>query len=189
MIVTQYIVQQIIEQINTALGGAVCGGGIAIKDVEGKVVSLNTSEAGEREYLGLTDTKGTYFYIRLANSRISETRKAANVRRGSCGIEQETKASFKLVAMTSCADALMWAEVVKQALYNVNLNLNYPYSVVGAKLYPQSTNINSWEVYTEETGLDPKTLNSYIKIVSVDFELRYDYIYTDKCDNIKICIP
>lgn len=187
MIITQYIVDQMIAQINTALGGAVCGAGIAIKDIAGQVVSLNTSQTGEREYLGLTDTKGTYFYIRLANTRISETRKAANLRRGSCGIEQETRVQLKIVAMTQCADVMMWAEVVKQALYNVNLNLNWPYSVTSAKLFPNSSNINSWEIYQEETGKKPETLLSLIKIVSVDFELRYNYTYNNKCDNIKLC--
>lgn len=191
MTVTQTIISEIISQVTAsfeaATGTLISGAGLAIKDIEGKVVTLNVSASGEREYIGLTDTKGTYFYIRLANTRVSETRKPANTKRGSCGIEQETRVILRLVAMHQCADAAMFAEIMKQALYTTDLKLIWPYQIASAKLFPSTTNINPWEVYTEETGKEANTLNSYTQIIAIDFELRYDYTYSDKCGSLTLC--
>ncbi len=98
MYVTQDIITELIKQIDTAMAAVnvnVHGNGIAVKDTAGQVVSLNVTQNGHRNYVGITDTARTGYYIRV-NGIVSETRKAANTKRGSCGIELDVRIPFIL---------------------------------------------------------------------------------------------
>ena len=106
MYVTQDIITELIKQIDTAMAAVnvnVHGNGIAVKDTAGQVVTLNVTQNGTRNYVGITDTARTGYYIRT-NGIVSETRKAANTKRGSCGIELDVRVPLKLVFWHVCAD-------------------------------------------------------------------------------------
>ena len=190
MYVTQDIITELIKQIDTAMAAVnvnVHGNGIAVKDTAGQVVSLNVTQNGHRNYVGITDTARTGYYIRV-NGIVSETRKAANTKRGSCGIELDVRVPFKLVFWHLCADPRMLLDSVKFALYGANFKgVQWQYAIVNPRLFPVSNEILPWTVYAAETGKDAKTLQSLMQIVSLDFELRYDFSLTEKCKPFKIC--
>jgi hypothetical protein len=190
MYVTQTIISELISQINAAMQAVnvnVNGNGIAVKDTAGQVVTLNVTQNGTRNYVGITDTARTGYYIRT-NGIVSETRKAANTKRGSCGIELDVRVPFKLVFWHLCADPRLLLDSVKFALYSANLKaVNYEYAVVNPRLFPVSNEILPWTVYSAETGKDAKTLQSLMQIVSIDFELRYDLALNEKCKPFTIC--
>jgi hypothetical protein len=190
MYVTQNIITELIKQIDAsmlAVNVNVNGQGIAVKDIDSQVVTLNVTQNGHRNYVGISDTSGTGYYIRL-NGISSETRKAGNTKRGSCGIELDVRVPFKLVFWNLCADPRMLLDSVKFALYGANLKaINYDYSVVNPRLFPASNEILPWVVYSAETDKDAKTLQSLMQIVSIDFELRYDLALNEKCKPFTIC--
>lgn len=190
MYVTQNIITELIKQIDTAMAAVnvnVNGNGIAVKDTAGQVVTLNVTQNGTRNYVGITDTARTGYYIRT-NGTISEVRKAANTKRGSCGIELDVRVPFKLVFWHLCADPRMLLDSVKFALYGANFkSIQWQYAIVNPRLFPVSNEILPWVVYAAETGKDPKTLLSLMQIVSIDFELRYDFSLTEKCKPFAIC--
>jgi hypothetical protein len=190
MYVTQDIITELIKQIDTAMQAVnvnVNGNGIAVKDTAGQVVTLNVTQNGTRNYVGITDTARTGYYIRT-NGIVSETRKAANTKRGSCGIELDVRVPFKLVFWHLCADPRMLLDSVKFALYGANFKgVQWQYAIVNPRLFPVSNEILPWTVYAAETGKDPKTLLSLMQIVSLDFELRYDFSLTEKCKPFAIC--
>lgn len=190
MYVTQNIITELIKQIDTAMAAVnvnVHGNGIAVKDTAGQVVTLNVTQNGTRNYVGITDTARTGYYIRT-NGIVSETRKAANTKRGSCGIELDVRVPFKLVFWHFCADPRMLLDSVKFALYGANFKgVQWQYAIVNPRLFPVSNEILPWTVYAAETGKDPKTLQSLMQIVSLDFELRYDFSLTEKCKPFAIC--
>ena len=190
MYVTQNIITELIKQIDIAMSAVnvnVNGNGIAVKDTAGQVVTLNVTQNGTRNYVGITDTSGAGYYIRT-NGIVSETRKAANTKRGSCGIELDVRVPFKLVFWNLCADPRMLLDSVKFALYGANFKgVQWQYAIVNPRLFPVSNEILPWTVYAAETGKDPKTLLSLMQIVSIDFELRYDFSLTEKCKPFTIC--
>jgi hypothetical protein len=190
MYVTQNIITELIKQIDAsmlAVNVNVNGQGIAVKDIDSQVVTLNVTQNGHRNYVGISDTARTGYYIRV-NGTSSETRKAGNTKRGSCGIELDVRVPFKLVFWNLCADPRMLLDSVKFALYGANLKaVNYNYSVVNPRLFPVSNEILPWVVYAAETGKDAKTLQSLMQIVSIDFELRYDLALNEKCKPFTIC--
>jgi hypothetical protein len=190
MYVTQDIITELIKQIDTAMAAVnvnVNGNGIAVKDTAGQVVTLNVTQNGTRNYVGITDTARTGYYIRT-NGIVSETRKAANTKRGSCGIELDVRVPFKLVFWHVCADPRMLLDSVKFALYGANFKgVQWQYAIVNPRLFPVSNEVLPWTVYAAETGKDPKTLLSLMQIVSLDFELRYDFSLTEKCKPFAIC--
>jgi hypothetical protein len=190
MYVTQNIITELIKQIDIAMSAVnvnVNGNGIAVKDTAGQVVTLNVTQNGTRNYVGITDTSGAGYYIRT-NGIVSETRKAANTKRGSCGIELDVRVPFKLVFWNLCADPRMLLDSVKFALYGANFKgIQWQYAIVNPRLFPVSNEILPWTVYAAETGKDPKTLLSLMQIVSIDFELRYDFSLTEKCKPFTIC--
>ena len=190
MYVTQNIITELIKQIDTAMAAVnvnVHGNGIAVKDTAGQVVTLNVTQNGTRNYVGITDTARTGYYIRT-NGIVSETRKAANTKRGSCGIELDVRVPLKLVFWHVCADPRMLLDSVKFALYGANFKgVQWQYAIVNPRLFPVSNEVLPWTVYAAETGKDPKTLLSLMQIVSLDFELRYDFSLTEKCKPFTIC--
>ena len=190
MYVTQNIITELIKQIDTAMAAVnvnVHGNGIAVKDTAGQVVTLNVTQNGTRNYVGITDTARTGYYIRT-NGIVSETRKAANTKRGSCGIELDVRVPLKLVFWHVCADPRMLLDSVKFALYGANFKgVQWQYAIVNPRLFPVSNEVLPWTVYAAETGKDPKTLLSLMQIVSLDFELRYDFSLTEKCKPFAIC--
>ena len=190
MYVTQNIITELIKQIDTAMAAVnvnVHGNGIAVKDTAGQVVTLNVTQNGTRNYVGITDTQRTGYYIRT-NGIVSETRKAANTKRGSCGIELDVRVPLKLVFWHVCADPRMLLDSVKFALYGANFKgIQWQYAIVNPRLFPVSNEVLPWTVYAAETGKDPKTLLSLIQIVSLYFELRYDFSLTEKCKPFAIC--
>ena len=190
MYVTQNIITELIKQIDTAMAAVnvnVNGNGIAVKDTAGQVVTMNVTQNGTRNYVGITDTARTGYYIRT-NGIISETRKAANTKRGSCGIELDVRVPLKLVFWHLCADPRMLLDSVKFALYGANFKgIQWQYAIVNPRLFPVSNEVLPWTVYAAETGKDPKTLLSLMQIVSLDFELRYDFSLTEKCKPFAIC--
>lgn len=190
MYVTQNIITELIKQIDTAMASVnvnVNGNGIAVKDTAGQVVTLNVTQNGTRNYVGITDTARTGYYIRV-NGIVSETRKAANTKRGSCGIELDVRVPLKLVFWHVCADPRMLLDSVKFALYGANFKgVQWQYAIVNPRLFPVSNEVLPWTVYAAETGKDPKTLLSLMQIVSLDFELKYDFSLTEKCKPFAIC--
>ncbi len=190
MYVTQDIITELIKQIDTAMSAVnvnVNGNGIAVKDTSSQVVTLNVTQNGTRNYVGITDTARTGYYIRV-NGIVSETRKAANTKRGSCGIELDVRVPLKLVFWHLCADPRMLLDSVKFALYGTNFKgVQWQYAIVNPRLFPVSNEVLPWTVYAAETGKDPKTLLSLMQIVSLDFELRYDFSVTEKCKPFAIC--
>jgi hypothetical protein len=190
MYVTQNIITELIKQIDTAMAAVnvnVHGNGIAVKDTAGQVVTLNVTQNGTRNYVGISDTQRTGYYIRT-NGIVSETRKAANTKRGSCGIELDVRVPLKLVFWHVCADPRMLLDSVKFALYGANFKgVQWQYAIVNPRLFPVSNEVLPWTVYAAETGKDPKTLLSLMQIVSLDFELRYDFSLTEKCKPFAIC--
>ena len=188
MQIAQTIITEIINQIIAQLGNGLTGSGIAIKDIKGQVVSLELSGSGEREFLGLDDTKGSYFYIRQNGTPVETPVTSATARRGSCGTEILTRIPFKLVAMHRCQDPKTLVEAFKFALFTTNLtNVAKPYQVTDARALPSSFSAVPWEVYVSETGKDATTLQSGLQVVSVDFNLQFQYTYSDKCIEYKIC--
>jgi hypothetical protein len=190
MYVTQSIITELISQINASMQAVnvnVNGNGIAVKDTAGQVVTLNVTQNGTRNYVGISDTARTGYYIRL-NGTASETRKAGNVKRGSCGIELDVRIPLKLVFWHQCADPRLLLDSVKFALYGANFKgVQWQYDIVNPRLFPVSVEILPWVVYAAETGKDPKALLSLMQIVSLDFELRYDFSLTEKCKPFLIC--
>jgi len=187
MQIAQEIIQEIINQIVTTLGNGLTGSGIAIKDSQGKVVSLEVSQSGERIFLGLDDTKGSYFYIRQSGLSV-EARVAAANRFGSCGNEMSVRIPFKLVAMHRCDDPKKLLESFKFALYSTNLKSFYTdFKVSNITLFPVSSNAISWEIYVQETGRDANTLQSTLQIISIDFILQFQHTYNNLCVDFKIC--
>jgi hypothetical protein len=190
MYVTQNIITELIKQIDTAMSSVnvnVHGNGIAVKDTAGQVVTMNVTQNGTRNYVGISDTARTGYYIRT-NGIVSETRKAANTKRGSCGIELDVRVPLKLVFWHLCADPRLLLDSVKFALYGANFKgVQWQYAIVNPRLFPVSNEVLPWTVYAAETGKDPKTLLSLMQIVSLDFELRYDFSLTEKCKPFAIC--
>lgn len=182
------IIAEIIAELTAVTGEVITGAGLTVKDTSGQVVTLESGANGERKYSGLDDSKGTYFYIRI-NGNITEGRKPANIKRGSCGIESEIRLPLKLVIQHRCADPRKLLDVVKSALFTANLKNNWLYNIVNVKLYPTASNVLPWDVYSNETGKEAKTMNSLLQIVSTDFELRFDFNYNNKCDDFNLCEP
>jgi hypothetical protein len=180
------IITEIITELTAVTGEVITGAGLTVKDTSGQVVTLESGVNGDRKYSGLDDSKGTYFYIRI-NGNITEGRKPANTKRGSCGIESEIRIPLKLVIQHRCADPRKLLDVVKSALFTANLKQNWLYNIVNVKLYPTSSNVLPWDVYNSETGNEAKTMNSLLQIVSTDFELRFDFNYNNKCDDFNLC--
>jgi hypothetical protein len=97
------------------------GQGIAVKDIDSQVVTLNVTQNGHRNYVGISDTSGTGYYIRV-NGTSSETRKAGNTKRGSCGIELDVvnlfsgpnffifvpNTNFDVVVVSSSDENVFW---------------------------------------------------------------------------------
>jgi hypothetical protein len=190
MYVTQTIITELISQINAAMQAVnvnVSGNGIAVKDTAGQVVTLNVTQNGTRNYVGITDTQRTGYYIRL-NGITSETRKAGNIKRGSCGIELDVRIPLKLVFWHQCADPRLLLDSVKFALYGANFKgIQWQYDIVNPRLFPVNVEILPWVVFQSETGKNAKDLQSLMQIISLDFELRYDFSLTEKCKPFTIC--
>jgi|32_taG_2_1085360.scaffolds.fasta_scaffold05764_3 hypothetical protein len=187
MKLAQNITDEIISQIQTAIGNDTHGDGIAVFDTDGRVVSLAISSSGEREYFGLNDTKGNRFYIRL-NGSVTESRITGNQKRGSCGVEDRTRIPMRLVAQHVCEDPRTLVEGYKRALYRVNLPLKYDgFSLQYIRIIPVSMNPIPWDVFAAETKKDPADLVSFMQIIAIDFVLEYQYNYADKCPIINIC--
>lgn len=163
------------------------GNGMAVKDTAGQVVTLNVTQNGTRNYVGITDTQTTGYYIRL-NGITSETRKAGNTKRGSCGIELDVRIPLKLVFWHQCADPRLLLDSVKFALYGANFKgIQWQYDIVNPRLFPVNFEILPWVVFQSETGKNAKDLQSLMQIISLDFELRYDFSLTEKCKPFTIC--
>lgn len=187
MQLAQSIVDLIISQIETAIGNDVHGDGIGIFDIDGRVVSLNVSSSGERKYIGLDDTKGNRFYIRL-NGAVTESRITGTQKRGSCGTEDRTRIPMRLVVQHKCDDPRKLIEAYKRALYRVSIPKRIDdFAMQYTRINPVSMNPIPWDVFAAETKKDPSELKSFIQIVSIDFSLEYQYNYADKCPIINIC--
>ena len=187
MTLAQTIIDEIIKQVETAIGNDVNGDGIGIFDISGHVVSLEVSTIGERQYISLDDTKGNRFYIRL-NGSVTESRITGGSKRGSCGTEDRTRIPMKLVAQHFCEDPKKLLEGYKRALYRVKLPKRFDdFAMQYTRINPASMNPISWDVFAAETKKDPSQLKSMMQIVSVDFILEYQYNYADDCPTINIC--
>jgi hypothetical protein len=185
MKIAQTIVQYIISEIERTFPN-VTGGGIGIKDVDGRVVSMDVVQ-GEREYLGLEDTKGTWFYIRLT-SAATETAATGGTRRGSCGVEIQARYPMRLVIQHRCQTASDLVESIKHALFTTDFSQRiWGYDVTNIKINPSAVNVIPWSVYQEETGQAPKTLHSEQQFAAVDFVLQFVYTYSNKCVDFTIC--
>jgi len=185
MQIPQTIIDYIITEMSAIVGFN--GYGIAIKDVDGKVVSLALSESGEREFWGLDDTVGSKFYFRQ-NGNPSETRATAGNKIGSCGNEIIGRLPLKLVCQHPCESPAVLVDYLKYALFTTNFKrVNLGYDISDIRIFPVSYNAVPWNVYELESGRDPKTLVSNMQCISVDIVLQYQYTYSDKCKDFSIC--
>lgn len=187
MILAQNIIDQVISQIETAIGNDTHGDGIGIFDINGHVVSLSVSSSGERKYIGLDDTNGNRFYIRL-NGSVTESRITGTQKRGSCGTEDRVRIPMRLVAQHVCDDPRSLLEGYKRALYRVKLPKKFDgFQMQYTRINPVSMNPIPWDVFAAETKKQASELKSMIQIVSIDFILEYQYNYADDCPTINIC--
>jgi hypothetical protein len=187
MKIAQTIIDYIIAQMKISIGNDVDGAGIGIVDTSGRVVSSYISDSGERDFLGLSDTRGNYFYFRLNGSPV-ETRLAAGAKFGSCGTQIQTRIPLKLVVQHRCQSSAELIEVFKSNLFRVNLNRGgWGYDIFDIKLIPVSFNVSPWDVWKSETGRDANEFGSMWQIGSVDFILQIQYTYSDKCISFDLC--
>jgi hypothetical protein len=187
MILAQNIIDVVISQIETAIGNDTHGDGIGVFDVDGRVVSLSISSSGERKYIGLDDTIGNRFYIRL-NGAVTESRITGTAKRGSCGTEDRVRIPMRLVAQHVCEDPRTLIEGYKRALYRVQLPKKFDgFSMQYTRINPVSMNPIPWDVFAAETKKNPNELKSMMQIVAIDFILEYQYNYADDCPTINIC--
>lgn len=186
MRIAQTIVQYIIQEIITVFPN-LSGDGLGIKDVDSRIVTMDATQSGERTYIGLDDTKGNRFYIRL-NGLAAETAVTGGTKRGSCGNEIQARYPLRLVVQHNCQTASDLVESIKHALYTINFTKHiWSYDVTNIKLVPVSVNVVDWQVYQEETGQQPKSLHSVLQFASVDFTLQFVYTYSNKCIDFNIC--
>jgi hypothetical protein len=183
MKIAQETVREMIRQMGEIDAKLRHGKGIAIKDIQGKVVSLDVSASGERENWGINDNFGTYYYFRL-NGTASEVKSTPAQRYGSCGLQIQQRVPLKLVAQHRCQSPIEFLESVKAALYATHVNLPNLGTVT---ILPINSNAVPWEVYASETGRDASTLHSLLQIVSIDFTLQIEYAPADKCFFNPIC--
>jgi hypothetical protein len=186
--ITDFIISEIEQTFSgiNGTGNSVTGEGIGIKDVDGRVVTMDAVQ-GERKYIGLDDTKGTYFYIRITG-QAAETALNGNTRRGSCGVEIQARYPMRLVIQHRCQTASDLVESIKHALFTTNFTKQiWGYDVTNIRLIPVAVNVIPWTIYQEETGQQPKTLHSELQFAAVDFVLQFVYTYSDKCIDFKIC--
>ena len=187
MILAQNIIDEVIRQIEAVIGNDTHGDGIGIFDIDGHVVSLSISSSGEREYIGLDDTKGNRFYIRL-NGNVSESRITGSAKRGSCGTEDRTRIPMRLVAQHFCEDPRTLVEGYKRALYRVQMPKRFDgFAMQYTRINPVSMNPIPWDVFAAETKKNASELKSNMRIISIDFILEYQYNYADNCPIINIC--
>jgi hypothetical protein len=185
MQIAQTIVDYIISQMASVVGFD--GYGIAIKDAQGKVVSLSVSESGERQFWGLDDTMGSKFYFRQ-NGNPTETRATAGGKIGSCGTEIIQRLPLKLVGQHPCASPSLLIDYLKYALFTTKFRgVRWDYDISEIKIFPITYNAVPWEVYAAETGKDAKSLVSNLQIISVDLVLQFQYSYSDKCIAFSVC--
>jgi hypothetical protein len=183
MKIAQNIVKEIIRQMAAFDPNLSNGRGIAIKDVKGQVVSLEVSASGERDYLGLSDIEGTYYYFRL-NGTTTEVAATPAQRYGSCSMQIQQRVPLKLVAQHRCQSPIDFLESLKSALYSTTPKMN---GVDNILFLPANSNPVPWEVYAAETGREPETLQSLLQVVSLDFTLQIQYSPSNECFNNKIC--
>ena len=186
MKIAQTIIDYIIDQIKNNIGNGIDGAGIGIIDASKKIVSATISDSGERDFLGLNDTRGNYFYFRTNGSPV-ESRLAAGSKRGSCGTQIQTRIPLKLVVQHRCESSIELVDVMKSALYTINLNRNWKYDIFDIKLIPVSFNPSPFDVWKMETGRESNEFDSMWQIISIDFLLQIQYTYSNKCISFDIC--
>lgn len=185
MKIAQTITDFIIAQLETTFSG-LTGEGIGIKDVDGRVVTMDAVQ-GERQYIGLDDTKGNRFYIRITGTA-AETAVLGAGRRGSCGTEIQARYPMRLVVQHNCQNASELIESIKSVLYTTDFTKQiWGYDVTNIKLVPVSVSVVPWTIYEEETGQKPKTLHSVEQLAAVDFILQFVYTYSTRCIDFTIC--
>jgi hypothetical protein len=187
--ILQEIISEIINQVSLkakeTLKTDVKGYGIAIKSPQGDILQAVPGNKGERFNIGIVDNRGTYFYIRLL-TKVASRRLQRGEKLGAC-TENQNLASLRLVFIHQCIDPQKLLLVAQNALFSINLtNINWANGQNRVELFDKGYDFNEWDIYNAETD-KPKTefQSASIKLVSIDFELKFNTNY--KFCNFQIC--
>lgn len=170
------------------------GKGLGIQQPDGQVVAAHVEPpAQERDFIGITDQEGNFFYIRYRD-KITKRLLSKNEKRGSCCNDAETIVPLRLVAVHTCNDARSLSLAYNTALADTDLiskdvQTSYKYPVNKPKIVLVSCEFIPWQVFTEETKQDPTTYNyaADLALISIDFDLVYNVDLHKMCINPSIC--
>ena len=168
--------------LSTAFGKEVKGYGIGSKDFDNNIVTVC---GNERVYIGITDNKGTFFYLRYTGISTMRAAKGAEAI-GAC-VNNIVSVPVRAVLVSDCICSETLLALLQQAIVKAQLNKAYKLGQRFPKTNFKSFLISTLDIFAEETGKDKKELvSNVIKLSAIDFELTFR-LNNNICEIIPIC--
>lgn len=179
------MISQIESKMQAALNAPVKGFGLGIKTPGGEVVDAAVSQNGERKFIGISDNKGTFFYIRYTGQ--ATTRKLQRAEKmGACN-EQLISAPFRIVFIHHCSDPQKLLILLQNAIAGVDFSGHqWQYGQKKVEVHEKNFSFIPWDIFNQETD-KPKTefKSAVIQLIAIDFDIRTHTNY-NFC-NLEIC--
>jgi hypothetical protein len=151
------------------------------KDKDGRMFGKSDVSERDYDYIGITDNKGNYFYIRHKDDEIIP--KTSAPLRTSCTPNKESAPTCRLVAILhNYPDKYNLDNVITAELENVDFST---YTGFENKIRVEVTSslLNPFSVIEEESNGKKKSFDHKMTIIAIDFTLFYQ-IELNKCLNL-----
>jgi len=182
----QEVANELISQMSIYLSSVfskqIKGYGIGAKDLNDNIVTIC---GDERFYIGITDNKGTFFYLRYTGISTMRPAKGAEAI-GAC-VNNIVSIPIRAVIVSDCSCSETLLSLLQQAIAKAQLNKSYKLGQRFPKINFKSFLISTLDIFSEETGKDKKELlSNAIKLAAIDFELTFR-LNNNICQIIQIC--
>ena len=155
------------------LGGwASACNGLGVQLLNGQVVAKEQQNNPDYNYIGISDTKGTYCYIRENANVVS----LADSDLGSCGIGQTATVQLRAVGVSN--NPKNTAQIMADNIYSVLNNCSPKPTTNKQIIYNPSITINVVntdyaDIFAAETGQEAR---GNLTLAAVDFTLSFDIL-------------
>lgn len=187
---TQIIADEIIKSVSNSLsnfsGQNIKGYGIGTQQIDGRVVTIDEN-SGERDYIGLSDKEGNFFYLRYS-AKVDLRPFSASNQRGACVADVQVSAPIRAVLVYDCENPLNLAKIFNNSFYGVDLprHLFYGHAIERARINPKAYNWDAYQNFKEESKTDDDSFSTSLQIITFDFSIEYVTSFAN-CAQIKKC--
>jgi len=177
------IISQIEIKLSDIYGRKIKGFGVGHKDVDGKIVVGQV----EKNYIGITDNIGSFFYIRYTAQNVVRVALSGLESVGACASNIFSFPLRIVLINDMCNDYESVSNALISAVNSIKINKQYPSGAISPRVAIKTFNMSSFDVFAEETGLDKSQfLSSAIHVCSLDFDLKFKQ-KNNYCKQIKLC--